>query len=112
MDKHQKEKPIFFDREAFGERIRRLAEEMTDGSINALAKKYEFTQSTLNQWARGHAQPELDSLEEFSQKSNISLLWLVRGSGPRYIKEGYPVPEKKKKKKILDQSSMVLSEHD
>src|ERR1700724_4214557 len=76
---HKKLDPETSYRTAFAERLEQATK---NHEIAELASKVGVTPTTLYRWLNAQFDPSLPKLAELAEAMNVSLAWLVTGTGP------------------------------
>lgn len=70
----------------FAERLRELCADMglqTRGRQTQLAKRFGVSQQAARKWLEGLSYPELDTVIDICEWSQVSVNWLLQGLGPK-----------------------------
>jgi transcriptional regulator with XRE-family HTH domain len=72
---------------AFARRLREICEDMglpsERGLQTRLAREFKVSPNAARKWLLGEGMPELDLAIEIANWANVSVLWLLQGTGPK-----------------------------
>ena len=72
------------NKEEIGARLRQ-ARKRLDKSQAIVSENFNISRGIISEWENGHVAPSLKFLVNFSKKYNISLDWLVSGTGDVFV---------------------------
>jgi len=66
------------------ERILHIINNLENGTVAHFAKKISFSSGNVHDWLSNKKQPSVKAIIKIHEVYNISLYWLIYGTGPMY----------------------------